>query len=291
MAARFDTITFLSDYGTGDEFVGVVKSVIRQIAPARHGHRPHPRDPRLRRARRRPHARPRRAVPLPRRGARRGRPRRRHRAAGHRGRGRRRAELPRRPRQRPARRAPWPCAAAPPPPSSSPTPSTSSPRPGPTFAGPRRVRARPPPTSAPACRSPTSGAPIDPLSLLPGPAAAHPGGGRRAPRRGAVGRPLRQLPAQRRPRRGRRLRPARAAPLGRRRPHRRARRHLRGHRARPGRPRRRQLRDAVGLPRQALRQPPSCRLPRRHRGRARPPPSDDDAPTGAPVTLTTKAPP
>ena len=33
MAARFDTITFLSDYGTGDEFVGVVKSVIREIAP------------------------------------------------------------------------------------------------------------------------------------------------------------------------------------------------------------------------------------------------------------------
>ena len=33
MADRFDTITFLSDYGTGDEFVGVVKSVIRQIAP------------------------------------------------------------------------------------------------------------------------------------------------------------------------------------------------------------------------------------------------------------------
>jgi S-adenosylmethionine hydrolase len=30
---RFDTITFLSDYGTSDEFVGVVKSVIRQIAP------------------------------------------------------------------------------------------------------------------------------------------------------------------------------------------------------------------------------------------------------------------
>jgi S-adenosylmethionine hydrolase len=33
MSARFDTITFLSDYGSGDEFVGVVKSVIRQIAP------------------------------------------------------------------------------------------------------------------------------------------------------------------------------------------------------------------------------------------------------------------
>ena len=33
MGARFDTITFLSDYGTDDEFVGVVKSVIRSIAP------------------------------------------------------------------------------------------------------------------------------------------------------------------------------------------------------------------------------------------------------------------
>lgn len=33
MGARFDTITFLSDYGSTDEFVGVVKSVIRSIAP------------------------------------------------------------------------------------------------------------------------------------------------------------------------------------------------------------------------------------------------------------------
>ena len=33
MANRFDTITFLSDYGARDEFVGVVKSVIRSIAP------------------------------------------------------------------------------------------------------------------------------------------------------------------------------------------------------------------------------------------------------------------
>jgi S-adenosylmethionine hydrolase len=33
MADQLDTITFLSDYGTGDEFVGVVKSVIRSIAP------------------------------------------------------------------------------------------------------------------------------------------------------------------------------------------------------------------------------------------------------------------
>lgn len=33
MDPRFDTISFMSDYGTTDEFVGVVKSVIRSIAP------------------------------------------------------------------------------------------------------------------------------------------------------------------------------------------------------------------------------------------------------------------
>jgi S-adenosylmethionine hydrolase len=33
MGLRYDTISFLSDYGHGDEFVGVVKSVIRSIAP------------------------------------------------------------------------------------------------------------------------------------------------------------------------------------------------------------------------------------------------------------------
>ena len=32
-ALRYDTISFLSDYGLGDEFVGVVKSVVRSIAP------------------------------------------------------------------------------------------------------------------------------------------------------------------------------------------------------------------------------------------------------------------
>jgi S-adenosylmethionine hydrolase len=32
-SARFDTISFLSDYGLQDEFVGVVKAVIRSIAP------------------------------------------------------------------------------------------------------------------------------------------------------------------------------------------------------------------------------------------------------------------
>jgi S-adenosyl-L-methionine hydrolase (adenosine-forming) len=33
VAPRFDTVSFLSDYGTADEFVGVVKSVIRSIEP------------------------------------------------------------------------------------------------------------------------------------------------------------------------------------------------------------------------------------------------------------------
>jgi S-adenosylmethionine hydrolase len=33
MSRRHDTISFLSDYGLADEFVGVVKSVIRSIAP------------------------------------------------------------------------------------------------------------------------------------------------------------------------------------------------------------------------------------------------------------------
>ncbi|HET7718313.1 MAG TPA: SAM-dependent chlorinase/fluorinase, partial [Acidimicrobiales bacterium] len=31
--ARYDTITFLSDYGLRDEFVGVVKGVLRTLAP------------------------------------------------------------------------------------------------------------------------------------------------------------------------------------------------------------------------------------------------------------------
>ena len=33
MGRRHDTISFLTDYGTADEFVGVVKSVVRSIAP------------------------------------------------------------------------------------------------------------------------------------------------------------------------------------------------------------------------------------------------------------------
>ena len=33
MGRRYDTISFLTDYGTDDEFVGIVKSVIRDLAP------------------------------------------------------------------------------------------------------------------------------------------------------------------------------------------------------------------------------------------------------------------
>src|SRR5881394_1092936 len=33
MGLRYDTISFLSDYGLADEFVGVVHSVLRSIAP------------------------------------------------------------------------------------------------------------------------------------------------------------------------------------------------------------------------------------------------------------------
>ena len=33
MRHRFDTVSFLTDYGTADEFVGVVKAVIRDLAP------------------------------------------------------------------------------------------------------------------------------------------------------------------------------------------------------------------------------------------------------------------
>ncbi|MGA9278249.1 SAM hydrolase/SAM-dependent halogenase family protein [Ilumatobacter sp.] len=33
MSRRYDTISFLSDYGTTDEFAGVVRSVIRELAP------------------------------------------------------------------------------------------------------------------------------------------------------------------------------------------------------------------------------------------------------------------
>ena len=283
MAARFDTITFLSDYGTGDEFVGVVHSVIRSIAPARHGDRPHPRDPALRRPGRVAHPRPRRAVPVPRRGARRRRPRRRHaRAAaspievgggqsylvgpdngllagavamsGGRHRGRRadqprlpaagaRADLRRPRRVRPRRRPPLPRRAA------------------------RRARAR----RSTRCR-------CCPASL-----PAHPRGGRRPRRRGAVGRPLRQLPAQRRPRRGRPrsapsvqlrwgddVRTADAAPT------------YEGIDAGPGRPRRRQLRHARRSASAGGPPPPSSRMPVGTEVTLSAPADDDAAPRRRP---------
>jgi S-adenosylmethionine hydrolase len=33
MARRYDTVSFLSDFGTRDEFVGVVKAIVRELAP------------------------------------------------------------------------------------------------------------------------------------------------------------------------------------------------------------------------------------------------------------------
>ena len=80
MALRYDTISFLSDYGHDDEFVGVVKSVIRAIAPevavVDVTHEVPPYDVRAGGA----DPRPQRPVPLPRRGAGRGRPGSRQRA-------------------------------------------------------------------------------------------------------------------------------------------------------------------------------------------------------------------
>ena len=179
---RHDTISFLSDYGPADEFVGVVKSVIRQIAPERRwsstspttcppttcgpaGSRwPAPRstwppgvvlavvDPGV--------GTDRRAVAVEVGdgdvGAR--RPRQRAAGAGG-GHGRRR---------RPG-------------PSSSPTPSTTSQAPGPTFDG-RDVFA---PAAAHLCRGvplEELGPEIDPVTLLPGHPPAEPRGGRRRSR-------------------------------------------------------------------------------------------------------------
>ena len=103
MGRSHDTVSFLTDYGLDDEFVGVVKSVIRDMAPhvtvvdLTHGIRPFdvrggvagpgPGDPLRRRGHR----------------ARRRRPRRRHVAPGAGDRGRRRGRRAHRPGQRPAR--------------------------------------------------------------------------------------------------------------------------------------------------------------------------------------------
>ena len=261
MAARFDTITFLSDYGTGDEFVGVVHSVIRSIAPARHAsidltHDIPAYDVRagsLTLGRAAQYLCPgvvlavvdpgvgteRRGVAVEvgdgqsylvgpgQRPARLGRG---HERRGHRG---RRAHQPRLPARRPRAR-PSPAA-------------TSSPR--------------PPPTSATACRSPSSGPPSTRCRCCPGllPLPREEDGALVAEvlwvdRFGNC-----QLNVD--PDEVDRLRRPRAAALGRRRAHRRAGRHLRGHRGRPDRPRRRQLRHAVGLPRASARPPTSSRMP------------------------------
>ena len=204
MALSYDTVTFLSDYGLDDEFVGIVHSVIRSLAPDVDRHRPHPprsaaydvRAGGLALARSAPYLCP--GVVL---------------AVVDPGVGTDRAgiavevgdgasvlvgpdngllapavamcggptaiveltnaELPARDRSAP-------------------------PSPGATSSH------RPPPTCATASPLTDLGTAIEPTSLHPGPVAGEPTRGRRADRRGAVGRPLRQRPAQRRCRRHRR---------------------------------------------------------------------------------------
>ncbi len=61
--ARPPFVSFLSDYGRTDEFVGVCHAVMLDIAPERTDRRRHARHPGVRRARGRPRAGPRGAVP------------------------------------------------------------------------------------------------------------------------------------------------------------------------------------------------------------------------------------
>ena len=171
--ARLDTISFLSDYGIADEFVGVV-----QLG-----------DPLDRARRRRDRRHPRRAPPttsgpaaltlarsraVPRPGVvlavvDPGVGTDRRAIAVEVGDGR--ASWSGRTTACWRRRSPW--SAGPPGPSSSPTPSTSCAAPGPpsraATCSPRR-----PPTSAPACPSTSSAPAIDPITLLPGLAPAAP---------------------------------------------------------------------------------------------------------------------
>ena len=70
-------VSFLSDYGPGDEYAGVVDGVIAAPLPARAGDRPRARRAAAGRAHRRAPARARAAVPAGRRAPGRGRPRRR----------------------------------------------------------------------------------------------------------------------------------------------------------------------------------------------------------------------
>ena len=287
MGAPFDTITFLSDYGTGDEFVGVVKSVIRPIAP--HvtvidlTHDIPPYDVRaggLTLGRAGP-------VPVPGCGARGRRPRRRHRAPRRRRRGRRRPELPRRPGQRPARRG-----------------GRHERR------GHRRGRAHQPRVPARGARPTFAGRDVF------APAAAHLCAACRSPTSGARSTRCRCSRACCRSAREEdgalvaevlwvdrygncqlNVDPDEVAAFGPRVQlrwgddvaHRRPGPHLRGDPRRPGRPGDRQLRDAVGLPRPALGRRRAAHR-RRHRGdAARADRRRADVTVAPPVTLTPRS--
>ena len=78
------TVFFLSDFGTEDEFAGVVHAVIARPRPGHDGHRPDASHPALRRPGGEPHLGASGAAPRTRRGARRRRPRSRHGATRHR---------------------------------------------------------------------------------------------------------------------------------------------------------------------------------------------------------------
>ena len=197
---RYDTVSFLSDYGTADEFVGVVKSVIRDLArhvtviDLTHEIAPVRRARRVARARPRPSSTCRRASCSPSSTP---------------------ASAPtagRSPSRSPTAKA---CSSAPTT-GCSRRPSAMAGGAGraveltnarlpPARAGrhvrrPRRLRSGRRPTSATASTWPSSASAVDPGSLLPRHRPAAAGGRRRARRRGAVGRPLRQRAAQRRPR-------------------------------------------------------------------------------------------
>ena len=203
MGRRYDTVSFLTDYGLDDEFVGVVKSVHPRPRPARHGRSTSPtasvpstcaadRWPSPGRSRTSP-----RASCWP-------------------------SSIPA--SARPAGRSPIEVAGGAGvlvgPDNGLLAPAVAIvggaeraveltnadyhlAAPGATFAG-RDVFA---PVAAHLCNGvdlAELGPLVDADLLMPGMVAAATRGGRRHPRRGAVGRPLRQLPAQRRPRRPRR---------------------------------------------------------------------------------------
>ena len=167
--------------GWTDEFVGVVKAVIRAIAPHVDGHRRHPRDPAPRRPGRRPGPGPQHAVPrrpawcwpssTPASAPTGGRSRSRSAAR------RRRPPCPGRARQRAAGAGGGHGRRRPPGGVADQRRRTTCRRPGPTFAG-RDVFA---PAAAHLCAGvdlAELGEPVDPITLLPGIMPAVPPGGR-----------------------------------------------------------------------------------------------------------------